>query len=157
MERAASAEREMDMSNSNFFSDLQGKINQALESGPAKDIERNVKAAMTSGFSKLDLVTREEFDIQAQVLAKTRSKLEALELRVNELEAKLGAGSTTASSATSSATSATSATAASASTAFPTSGSSAIPMPGAAPSATTPFPAAPEDPTIVVPPTLDKH
>lgn len=152
MERAASAEREMDMSNSNFFSDLQGKINQALESGPAKDIERNVKAAMTSGFSKLDLVTREEFDIQAQVLAKTRSKLEALELRVNELEAKLGAGSTTASSATSSATSATSASAA-----FPTSGSSAIPMPGAAPSATAPFPAAPEDPTIVVPPTLDKH
>ena len=150
MERAASAEREMDMSNSNFFSDLQGKINQALESGPAKDIERNVKAAMTSGFSKLDLVTREEFDIQAQVLAKTRSKLEALELRVSELEAKLGAGSTTAASATS-------ATAASASAAFPTSGSSAIPMPGAAPSATAPFPAAPEDPTIVVPPTLDKH
>ena len=147
MERAASAEREMDMSNSNFFSDLQGKINQALESGPAKDIERNVKAAMTSGFSKLDLVTREEFDIQAQVLAKTRSKLEALELRVSELEAKLGADSTTASSAT----------AASASAAFPTSGSSAIPMPGAAPSATAPFPAAPEDPTIVVPPTLDKH
>jgi BMFP domain-containing protein YqiC len=152
MERAASAEREMDMSNSNFFSDLQGKINQALESGPAKDIERNVKAAMTSGFSKLDLVTREEFDIQAQVLAKTRSKLEALELRVSELEAKLGAGSTTASSATSSATSATAASAA-----FPTSGSSAIPMPGATPSATAPFPAAPEDPTIVVPPTLDKH
>lgn len=147
MERAASAEREMDMSNSNFFSDLQGKINQALESGPAKDIERNVKAAMTSGFSKLDLVTREEFDIQAQVLAKTRTKLEALELRVSELEAKLGAGSTTASSAT----------AASASAAFPTSGSSAIPMPGAAPSATAPFPAAPEDPTIVMPPTLDKH
>lgn len=145
MERAASAEREMDMSNSNFFSDLQGKINQALESGPAKDIERNVKAAMTSGFSKLDLVTREEFDIQAQVLAKTRTKLEALELRVSELEAKLGAGSTTAPSAT----------AASASSA--TSGSSAIPMPGAAPSATAPFSAAPEDPTIVVPPTLDKH
>lgn len=156
MERAASAEREMDMSNSNFFSDLQGKINQALESGPAKDIERNVKAAMTSGFSKLDLVTREEFDIQAQVLAKTRSKLEALELRVNELEAKLGAGSTTASPSTSSATSATAASS-SASAAFPTSGSSAIPMPGAAPSATAPFPAAPEDPTIVVPPTLDKH
>lgn len=113
------------MSNSNFFSDLQGKINQALESGPAKDIERNVKAAMTSGFSKLDLVTREEFDIQAQVLAKTRSKLEALELRVLELEARLGTGVTAAT-------------------------------PGAAPSATAPFPAAPDDPTIVLPPNLDK-
>ncbi|MEN3277317.1 MAG: ubiquinone biosynthesis accessory factor UbiK [Massilia sp.] len=75
----------------NFFNDLQGKINQAMESGPAKDIERNVKAMMTQGFSKLDLVTREEFDIQAQVLAKTRAKLEALELRVAELEARLTA------------------------------------------------------------------
>ena len=75
----------------NFFNDLQGKINQAMESSPAKDIERNVKAMMTQGFSKLDLVTREEFDIQAQVLAKTRAKLEALELRVAELEARLTA------------------------------------------------------------------
>jgi hypothetical protein len=75
----------------NFFNDLQDKINQAIENSPAKDIERNVKAMMTQGFSKLDLVTREEFDIQAQVLAKTRAKLEALELRVAELEAKLAA------------------------------------------------------------------
>jgi len=73
----------------NFFNDIQGKINQAMESGPAKDIERNVKAMMTQGFSKLDLVTREEFDIQAQVLAKTRARLEALELRVVELEGRL--------------------------------------------------------------------
>lgn len=122
------------MNNSNFFSDLQGKINQALESGPAKDIERNVKAAMTSGFSKLDLVTREEFDIQAQVLAKTRSKLDALELRVIELETRLGATGATAAASTATAT----------------------PMPGAAPSSTAPFPAAPQDPTIVVPPNLDK-
>lgn len=74
-----------------FFNDIQGKINQALDSTPAKDIERNVKAMMTQGFSKLDLVTREEFDIQAQVLAKTRAKLEALELRVVELESRLAA------------------------------------------------------------------
>ena len=83
----------------NFFNDLQGKINQAMESGPAKDIERNVKAMMTQGFSKLDLVTREEFDIQAQVLAKTRAKLEALEVRVAELEARLTAQPPAASQA----------------------------------------------------------
>jgi BMFP domain-containing protein YqiC len=77
----------MDMNN--FFNDLQDKINQAIENSPAKDLERNVKAMMTQGFSKLDLVTREEFDIQAQVLAKTRAKLEALEVRMAELEAKL--------------------------------------------------------------------
>jgi BMFP domain-containing protein YqiC len=73
----------------NFFNDLQGKINQAMESSPAKDIERNVKAMMTQGFSKLDLVTREEFDIQNQVLLKTRAKLELLEQRIAELEARL--------------------------------------------------------------------
>jgi BMFP domain-containing protein YqiC len=86
-DQAASLWTEMDMNN--FFNDLQGRINQAIENSPAKDIERNVKAMMTQGFSKLDLVTREEFDIQTQVLAKTRAKLEALELRVAELEAKL--------------------------------------------------------------------
>ena len=75
-----------------FFADLQNKINQAIENSPAKDIEKNVKAMMTQGFAKLDLVTREEFDVQAQVLAKTRSKLEALEVRVAELEAHLNAG-----------------------------------------------------------------
>ncbi len=89
----------------NFFNDLQGKINQAMESSPAKDIERNVKAMMTQGFSKLDLVTREEFDIQAQVLAKTRAKLEALELRVVELEAHLAAQAPAASPAATSAAS----------------------------------------------------
>ena len=78
------------MDKPNFFSDLQSKINQAIENSPAKDIEKNVKAMMSQGFSKLDLVTREEFDVQAQVLAKTRAKLEALELRVAELEAARG-------------------------------------------------------------------
>jgi len=78
----------MDMNT--FFSDMQNKINQAIENSPAKDIEKNVKSMMTQGFSKLDLVTREEFDVQAQVLAKTRAKLEALETRLAELEAKLG-------------------------------------------------------------------
>ncbi len=87
----------------NFFNDIQGKINQALDSTPAKDIERNVKAMMTQGFSKLDLVTREEFDIQAQVLAKTRARLEALELRVVELEARLSGQSGASAPATPSA------------------------------------------------------
>jgi BMFP domain-containing protein YqiC len=72
----------------NIFNDMQAKINEVLESSPAKDLEKNVKAMMAQGFSKLDLVTREEFDIQNQVLAKTREKLEALEQRVAALEAK---------------------------------------------------------------------
>jgi len=76
------------MDKANFFEDIQSKINQALENSPAKDIEKNVKAMLSQGFSKLDLVTREEFDIQVQVLAKTRAKLEELEARVAELEAR---------------------------------------------------------------------
>jgi len=71
-----------------FFEDIQAKINKAIENSPAKDIEKNVKAMLSQGFSKLDLVTREEFDIQAQVLAKTRARLEELEARVAELETR---------------------------------------------------------------------
>ncbi|MEO6352849.1 MAG: accessory factor UbiK family protein [Oxalobacteraceae bacterium] len=77
------------MNKSNFLNDFQNKINQVLENSPVKGLEKNVKAVLSQGFSKMDLVTREEFDIQTQVLAKTRAKLEALEARVAELEAQL--------------------------------------------------------------------
>jgi BMFP domain-containing protein YqiC len=60
---------------------LQSKISLAIESSPAKGIGKNVKVMMTQGFPKLDRVRREAFDIPAQVLVKTRAKLEALELR----------------------------------------------------------------------------
>ena len=53
---------------------------------PRNEIESQFKALLQSGFSKLDLVTREEFDIQAQVLQRTREKLKALEERVSRLE-----------------------------------------------------------------------
>jgi BMFP domain-containing protein YqiC len=71
-----------------FINDLQSKINQAIQNSPAKDIEKNMKTLLTQGFARLDLVTREEFDIQAEVLAKTRAKLEGLEARVAQMEAK---------------------------------------------------------------------
>lgn len=74
------------MDKANFFNDLQDKIHQAIQNSPAKDLEKNMKSMLSQGFSKLDLVTREEFDVQTQVLAKTRAKLEALEARVAELE-----------------------------------------------------------------------
>lgn len=74
---------------SDVFNDLQARIGDLLKNSPAKDVERNVKVMLTQGFSKLDLVTREEFDTQAQVLARTRARLEELEKRVAELEQKL--------------------------------------------------------------------
>ncbi|GAB4305705.1 MAG: accessory factor UbiK family protein [Methylophaga sp.] len=64
-------------------------ITNALPPGLVKmqeDAEKNIRAVLTATFNKLDLVTREEFDVQTQVLHRTREKLEALEKRVAELE-----------------------------------------------------------------------
>ena len=68
--------------------DMQNKVGDAIRQSPAKDMEKNVRSLMTQGFQKLDLVTREEFDLQTQVLAKTRAKLEELEAKVSALENK---------------------------------------------------------------------
>ncbi len=68
------------------FEDISAKMSALLASSPAKDIEKNAKAMMSGLLGKLDLVTREEFDIQAQVLARTREKLKELEARVEALE-----------------------------------------------------------------------
>ena len=76
------------MLNQNFFDDLSAKLNEAVNSSPAKDIEKNMRALLTQGFAKLSLVTHEEFDVQAQVLVRTREHLNALEARVAELEAQ---------------------------------------------------------------------
>ena len=54
------------------------------------DLEKNFRAVLQGNLERLDLVTREEFDVQAQVLARTRQKLEALEKRVAELEGEGG-------------------------------------------------------------------
>ncbi len=70
-----------------FLDEISAKLQQAVNNSPAKDIEKNMRALLAQGFSKLDLVTREEFDIQTQVLARTREQLAALTKRVAELEA----------------------------------------------------------------------
>jgi BMFP domain-containing protein YqiC len=77
------------MPNPKAFDELAARIGQAIGNSPAKDIEKNVKAMLASGFSRLDLVPRAEFDVQAQVLLKTREKVEALEKRLAELEARV--------------------------------------------------------------------
>ena len=76
------------MLNSKTLDELAARIGKAFEASPAKDIEKNVKALLKSGLSRLDLVTREEFDVQVEVLRKTREKVERLEARVAELEAR---------------------------------------------------------------------
>lgn len=69
-----------------FINDLVAKLGEVLKQSPAKDIEQNLMAGLTSMLGKLDLVTREEFDVQAEVLARTREKLAQLEARMADLE-----------------------------------------------------------------------
>ena len=69
-----------------FINDLVNKLGEALKQSPAKDIEKNLKAGVTSMLGKLDMVSREEFDVQTEVLARTRAKLAQLEARLTELE-----------------------------------------------------------------------
>jgi hypothetical protein len=66
--------------------EIGNKMSALLANSPARDFEKNARAAMGSVFAKLDLVTREEFEIQSQVLARTREKLKELEARVEALE-----------------------------------------------------------------------
>lgn len=93
------------MSNTDFLKkfqtmaeDVQKKVADAVAQSPAKDIEKNVRGLMQQGFQKMDLITREEFDIQIQVLAKTRAKLEELEEKMAALEAKLSQNSASSGS-----------------------------------------------------------
>ncbi|MBM3346045.1 MAG: accessory factor UbiK family protein [Betaproteobacteria bacterium] len=74
------------MSQPRFLDELNARVNELIAGSPAQDLEKNLRALLMSFFSRLDLVTREEFDVQAKVLARTREKLAALEARVAELE-----------------------------------------------------------------------
>ena len=77
------------MPKNRIFDDISARVSEVLAKSPAKDIEKNLRGMLSSAFSRLDLVTREEFDVQAKVLTRTREKLVALEARVAELEEKL--------------------------------------------------------------------
>lgn len=76
------------MLNTKALDDLAHKIGQAIGNSPARDVEKNIRAMLRGGLQRLDLVPREEFEIQAQVLQRTREKLEVLEARVAELESR---------------------------------------------------------------------
>lgn len=64
-------------------------LRRAMPSGLTQEVEKNFRAALTAALAKLDLVTREEFEVQSQVLARTRAKLEVLEKQVAEMEKML--------------------------------------------------------------------
>lgn len=68
------------------FEEFGAKFSELLQNTPARDLEKNAKAMFTAAFARLDLVTREEFEVQKALLMSTREKLDALEKRIAELE-----------------------------------------------------------------------
>ena len=68
---------------------LSNKIRHIVKDSPISDVEDNINALLKSAFTKMDLINREEFDVQTEVLKKTRTKLEALEIKITDLESKL--------------------------------------------------------------------
>lgn len=76
------------MLKADMLEQLQRRVSDLLKNTPAKDIEASMKTMLTGFFGRLDLVTREEFDVQREVLLRTREQLERLEARIREMEAK---------------------------------------------------------------------
>lgn len=80
--------------NKSVFEELSNKINNLLKNTPAADVEKNLRALLSSTFAKMDLVTREEFDVQREVLLRARDKITQLEARLAEIERGERAGHT---------------------------------------------------------------
>lgn len=78
------------MINKNVIDEINAKVSEIMQNSPAKDIEKNVRILLSGAFSRLELVTRDEFDVQQEVLQRTREKLMILEAKVTALEAQLG-------------------------------------------------------------------
>lgn len=80
------------MLNPKNLDEVAAKLKEVFGQSPAGDIEKNLRAVLQSVFTKLDLVTREEFDVQQAVLLRTREKLEALDTKIAEIEQASGIG-----------------------------------------------------------------
>ncbi len=75
-----------------ILDEISSKIRNLLSNTPAGDLEKNLRALLAAQFARLDLVTREEFDVQREVLLRAREKITQLENRVAELERKKSTG-----------------------------------------------------------------
>ena len=74
--------------------DGSARLAEFAAANPARDLEKNFRGLLASAFTRLELVSREEYDVQVQVLARAREKLSTLEARVAELEARLASSKT---------------------------------------------------------------
>jgi ubiquinone biosynthesis accessory factor UbiK len=71
-----------------LFEELRSRIDEALRASPAQDVEKNLRALLAAWFDRLDLVLREDFDVQKKLLERAQAKLAELEARIAELEAR---------------------------------------------------------------------
>lgn len=69
-----------------FLDELSARMTELLAASPARDAEKNLRALLAAGLARLDVVTREEFDVQATLLRRALEKVAELEARVAELE-----------------------------------------------------------------------
>jgi BMFP domain-containing protein YqiC len=76
------------MIDKHLFEDLNRRIADALRDTPAADLEKNLRALLVSWFDRLDLVSRDDFDVQRKLLERAQAKLAELEKRTAELEAR---------------------------------------------------------------------
>jgi BMFP domain-containing protein YqiC len=76
------------MFNADKMNEISNKIKEVVNNSPLGDTEKNIHALLKSIFTKMELVTREEFDVQTEVLRNTREKLVMLEKKLSELESK---------------------------------------------------------------------
>jgi BMFP domain-containing protein YqiC len=68
------------------FDELAKRVSALVAATPVKDVEKNLRALLTASLGRLDLVTREEFDLQHEALSRARNRLAELEARIAELE-----------------------------------------------------------------------
>ena len=79
------------MNPTQWMEDLQKNISELIARSPAAEVQRNIRAMLTQGFAKLDLVTREEFDVQVDLLARARARVDQLSAQIEQLEARVKA------------------------------------------------------------------
>jgi hypothetical protein len=78
----------LSMIDKHFFEELNERVSEAFRNSPAQDVEKNLKALLASGFARLDLVLREDFEVQQKLLERAQAKLADLEARIAQLEAQ---------------------------------------------------------------------
>jgi ubiquinone biosynthesis accessory factor UbiK len=76
------------MIDSRLFEELRSRIDDALRDSPAQDVEKNIRALLSAWFERMDLVLREDFEVQKKLLERAQAKLAELEARIAQLEAR---------------------------------------------------------------------